>query len=398
MKKYGKPFYILLFSWMFSAFGFATMLPFLSIFLTEKYELSVSDVGIFFILTAILRAGFQIYSGEISDLIGRKNIMSYSQILRAVFILIAIICMKLNLSYFYIVSFLGLSYVCASMFQPVAQAALSDHLPLNDFIHGFSRIRVAGNFSWVLGPIVAGYLVKYSFESLFLVSAVSSIIGAILIQKHYLDIAKLDNAKTRTPISSVLQDRLFLVFCLISFFLSITISQMFSSLSVYLSKYKNLDSSLIGYIFAINGFTVFLFQIPISRYLTSKIRPLCGMSIGSLLYMIGYFSVGYANSLLAYAGLLFCISFGEIFVLPLGNATVAKLAPEKTIGRYMGFYAMTAVAGWSFGPYIGGKILEFLDFNFQIAWQVISLFAFSACIGYLALDLLLRKRKSLRNL
>ena len=102
--------------------------------------------------------------------------------------------------------------------------------------------------------------------------------------------------------------------------------------------------------------------------------------------------------MLAYAGLLFCISFGEIFVLPLGNATVAKLAPEKTIGRYMGFYAMTAVAGWSFGPYIGGKILEFLDFNFQIAWQVISLFAFSACIEYLALDLLLRKRKSLRNL
>jgi len=41
------------------------------------------------------------------------------------------------------------------MFQPVAvaQAALSDHLPLKDFIHGFSRIRVAGNFSWMLASL-----------------------------------------------------------------------------------------------------------------------------------------------------------------------------------------------------------------------------------------------------
>ncbi|MBK9501294.1 MAG: MFS transporter [Leptospiraceae bacterium] len=305
MKPYGKPFYILLFSWMFSAFGFATMLPFLSIFLTEQYALSVAEVGIFFILTAFFRSIFQVYSGEISDLIGRKNIMSYSQILRAILICIAVLCMKLEMHYIYVVSFLGLSYVCASMFQPVAQAALSDHLPLNDFIHGFSRIRVAGNFSWMLGPILAGYLVKISFPSLFLISGLFSLIGAILISRHYIDIVKLDDKRTRSNILTIAEDKLFLVFCLISFFLSITISQMFSSLSVFLSSYKKLDASLIGYIFAINGFTVFLFQIPVSRFLTSKIRPLYGMSIGSFLYMSGYLLAGYANSIYAYAGILF---------------------------------------------------------------------------------------------
>ncbi|MBK6609267.1 MAG: MFS transporter [Leptospiraceae bacterium] len=398
MKPYGKPFYILLFSWMFSAFGFATMLPFLSIFLTEQYALSVAEVGIFFILTAFFRSIFQVYSGEISDLIGRKNIMSYSQILRAILICIAVLCMKLEMHYIYVVSFLGLSYVCASMFQPVAQAALSDHLPLNDFIHGFSRIRVAGNFSWMLGPILAGYLVKISFSSLFLISGLFSLIGAILISRHYIDIVKLDDKRTRSNILTIAEDKLFLVFCLISFFLSITISQMFSSLSVFLSSYKKLDASLIGYIFAINGFTVFLFQIPVSRFLTSKIRPLYGMSIGSFLYMSGYLLAGYANSIYAYAGILFCISLGEVFVMPLSQTSVAKLAPEKMIGRYMGLYAMTAVAGWSAGPYIGGKILEWVDFDFQIAWQIISLFALSAGVGYTLLDTTLRIRGSLREM
>lgn len=398
MKLYGKPFYILLFSWMLSAFGFATMLPFLTIFLTEKYALSVSDVGIFFLLTALLRSFIQIYSGEISDLIGRKNIMSYSQILRALLLLIAALCMKLELHYFYIITFLGLSYVCASMFQPVAQAALSDHLPLNDFIHGFSRIRVAGNFSWILGPILAGYLVKISFESLFLASGLFSFLGAILIHRHYLDVVNLDNKETRPAIFLVLTDKIFIIFCLISFCLSITISQMFSSLSVYLSSYKKLDSSLIGYIFAINGFTVFLFQIPVSKYITSKLRPLYGMAIGSILYMSGYLGAGYANSTLAYIGILFCISFGEVFVMPLIQTSVAKLAPEKMIGRYMGFYAMTAVAGWSAGPYIGGKILEWFSFDFIVSWKVISLFAFSAATGYFLLDTALWLNKSKRNI
>ncbi len=68
------------------------------------------------------------------------------------------------------------------------------------------------------------------------------------------------------------------------------------------------------------------------------------------------------------------------------------------IGRYLGLYAMTAVAGWSAGPYIGGKILEWVDFDFQIAWQIISLFSLSAGVGYTLLDTTLRIRGSLREM
>ena len=84
--------------------------------------------------------------------------------------------------------------------------------------------------------------------------------------------------------------------------------------------------------------------------------------------------------------------------MPLSQTSVAKLAPEKMIGRYKGLYAMTAVAGWSAGPYIGGKILEWVDFDFQIAWQIISLFALSAGVGYTLLDTTLRIRGSLREM
>lgn len=381
---------------MLSSFGFATILPFLSIFLSDKYGLTVSEIGIFFLLTAILRSTFQIYSGEISDLVGRKNIMSYSQIARAAILVFAVIAIEYDLSYIYVVSLIGISYVFASMFQPVAQAALSDHLPLNEFLTGFSFVRVAGNFSWSLGPIIAGYLTQISYSVLFLASAFFSLLGAILTDRHYLDIAKLDKKETRPSLGSVFSDKLFVIFCLITFSLCITISQMFSSLSVYLSSYKHLEPETIGYVFAINGFTVFLFQIPVSKYLTSKIRPLYGMAMGSLFYMAGYMGAGYANSLLAYIGILFCVSFGEVFVTPLIQTSVAKLAPEKMVGRYMGFYSMTAVAGWSLGPYIGGKILEYFLLDFTTAWQVISLFALISAIGYLLLDVILRFRGNKR--
>jgi hypothetical protein len=56
------------------------------------------------------------------------------------------------------------------------------------------------------------------------------------------------------------------------------------------------------------------------------------------------------------------------------------------------------VAGWSAGPYIGGKILEWFQYDFLISWKVISLFAFSAAIGYFVLDTLLRLYKSKRDI
>ena len=118
-----------------------------------------------------------------------------------------------------------------------------------------------------------------------------------------------------------------------------------------------MDASLIGYIFAINGFTVFLFQI--------QFMP-----------MLEFYSVFLLEKY------LYCHS----------------RKPEKMIGRYLGLYAMTAVAGWSAGPYIGGKILEWVDFDFQIAWQIISLFALSAGVGYTLLDTTLRIRGSLREM
>ncbi|HMV44000.1 MAG TPA: MFS transporter [Leptospiraceae bacterium] len=396
--QYKKPFFIILISWTLASFGFATILPFLSIFLSDQYGLSVSEIGIFFLLTAILRSIFQMYSGEISDLFGRKNIMSYSQIARAFLLILAVIAIYFKLSYLYVVSLVGISYVFASMFQPVAQAALADHLPIENFLQGFSLIRVAGNFAWSLGPIIAGYVTKISYSALFISSAVFSILGAILTHRHYIDATKLDKKENRTNLGTVFNDKLFLTFCLITFFLCITISQMFSSLSIYLSKYKHLDSETIGYIFAINGFTVLIFQMPISKLVTSKIKPLYGMSIGSLLYMLGYFIAGYANSLLGYILILFCVSLGEVFVTPLIQTSVAKLAPEKMIGRYMGFYSMIAVAGWSFGPYIGGKILDFFSLNFHIAWQMISLFALFASIGYFLLDKILVKTGNVREL
>lgn len=52
------------------------------------------------------------------------------------------------------------------MFQPVAQAALSDHLPLKDFIHGFSRNSCSWKF--FLDASLIGYIFAINGFTVFL--------------------------------------------------------------------------------------------------------------------------------------------------------------------------------------------------------------------------------------
>lgn len=398
MRGYPKSFYALLFGWMFSAFGFASLLPFLSVFLASEFNLSASGIGIFFLATALGRGIIQVYAGEFSDIIGRKNIIVFSQILRSIFLLIVAQLLYIKFKSQVVIVLIAISYVFASMFQPLAQAALSDHIPIDNFINAFSLIRMAGNLSWAVAPILAGYSTLYSFAFLFLISGIFSAGCAAVIGLNYAETGNKDSIETRLPILEIFKDNVFLIFCFISFLLMITISQMFSSLGVFLSEFKKLDNSKIGYIFAINGLTVFLFQVPISKFLKRYLSPLRGMAIGAFLYATGYSITGLSDSIPLYILILFCISFGEVFVIPLTQTAVAKLAPENMTGRYMGFFSMVSVAGWSLGPYIGGLILDNLKQRIVIAWLFIALFAFCAACGYLILEYFLKRSKFQRNL
>ncbi|NBU99162.1 MAG: MFS transporter, partial [Spirochaetia bacterium] len=175
-----KDYYSIFFGWILSATGFGVLLPFISIYFTDKFSLSITDIGYFFLMSSILRALFQAFGGELSDTLGRKNIILFALFGRAFFLLLLAFFDLFFVNLFYILIFLGLTYMFSAIFMPVTQAAIADLVPENKYLEAYSIIRIGGNLGWIFGPILGGLVYEYSKSFYFLFSAIFSIFGGLI--------------------------------------------------------------------------------------------------------------------------------------------------------------------------------------------------------------------------
>lgn len=384
-------YFVIFWGWIFSAISFGILLPFISIYFINNLNLSITEVGYFFLATSIFRAIFQAYGGEISDKIGRKNVILFSLFGRSFFLVILCIPFNFSENFWINIILLAFTYIFSAIFQPVTQAAIADLVPDSKFLEGFSIIRIGGNVGWIIGPIMGGYLYEFSKSIYFFISALFSILGGLIFLLFFKNIDQKYEYHKRTIYRYIFHNRLFMIFCGISFFMMLTTSQLLSSLPYYLNKYRNVNPSFIGYIFSLNGLTVILFQIPILK-LFKNIDSFLGMSLGALLYGSGYFMVGYCTDTFHYFLIVFIISLAETIVLPLVQSSVVNLSSKTTFGRYMGFFGIISVTGWSIGPMIGTIILDNIQSSL-LAWLYISSFSLSAGIGYLTIFYKFKKEK-----
>lgn len=370
----------ILWGWLFSAMGFGILLPFISVYFTTKFGISISDVGIFFLATSILRSGFQAFGGELSDVIGRKNIILFSLFGRSFFLILLAIMESYNFNILIFFILIAFTYIFSAIFQPVTQAAIADSVPEDKFLEGFSIVRISGNLGWIFAPILGGYLFELSTSAYFFGSAIFSIIGGLIFGIFYKNEHQIFRKRKKLPYKYILSNHQFIFFCIVSFFMMLTSSQLLSSLPYYLNHEKGYNTTIIGYIFSINGLTVILFQYLILKILKNK-DPLLGMSVGAILYGIGYFMVGIINNIFLFGLLIFIISIAETIILPLAHSSVINFSSKSIYGRYMGFFGIVSVTGWSIGPLLGTQILDFIK-EPMTSWGLISCFALLSGIGY----------------
>ncbi len=363
--------------------SFSICLPFLALYLYQERGLSMTLVGIIFLISGLCAAVTQMVGGVLSDRFGRRllllasagiSIFSYSGL--AVLIGVSAPVWAI------VVAYVTGRSLLATM-RPVYSAIVADLSPKEQLTEAYALLRVGGNAGFAAGPAVGGYLLLFlPYAWLFGVAALAAALAFCLIllflRESFQGAAEQVGFRS---MFSVATNRIFLIFTGLSLLVFLTMGQLSSTLSVFTVDRMGFSTAQYGFLLTLNGLIIVLFQYPVARGVNRFVQS-SGLILGSLLFGLGYLSLGWVGSFNWALATMVVITAGEIVFSPLTLSVVAELSPADWRGRYMGFFGLSQTLGVSLGPLLGGVLLDTFPTDPRYIWGAIALVAFVAAVGF----------------
>jgi len=358
--------------------------PFFALYLTKKFDIGMSTVGILFAVFSISGMVGNALGGVLADRFGRKGVILASLLLSALSALGMGFAPTLAI-------FIAVSVIVGTLSSiggPAHEAVIADLLPPGKRAEGYGIFRVVFNVSAIIAPPVAGFLVANSYMTLFVVDAVISVIAAIIVvfalpetKPQIRSDAKPETLRqTFAGYSQVFKDGPFLGFIAITVLMTLVYTNMNTTLGVFLRDYRGLKEVSYGTLLSINAIIVVVMQFWVTHKL-EKYKPMLMMAMGSLLYAAGFAMYGLVGGFTLFIAAMVIITIGEMVVSPFQQSIVAGFAPEDMRGRYMAVSGLTWSIAFTIGPYFAGLLLD--SKNPNMLWYVSGFVGLLAAFGFL---------------
>ena len=363
-REFPRPFWTLTGVTLIDQVGGALLYPFFALYFTSRFEVGMTQVGFLFALYAVSSFAGQLIGGALSDRIGRRTLLIFSLVTTSTSSLLMGIVESVTLFYALAI-FVG---VFVESGQPARQAIVADLLPEDKRAEGYAIIRVAFNLATAIGPAIGGFVASRSYLALFVADAVISLIAAFIVwrlmpeTKPELVEGEADEsfASSFGGYGKVLRDRLFVLFLLAGMLVGLVGMNLFTTLGVYLRDNFNVPTQGYGLLLAMNALLVVVFQIPVGRR-AERYPPMIVMGIGSALYGIGFGMFAFVSTVALFAAAMLVLTVGEMMIVPVSQAVVARFAPEAMRGRYMAIYGMSWSLPIAVGPLMAGLVMDNAD-------------------------------------
>jgi len=367
--------------------GGALMFPFLTLYITRKFGVGMTQVGLIFGLVSISSIVGGVLGGALTDRLGRKGMVVFGLLISAFINLMLGLANSIELIYAGAL-FVGLF---GNAGGPAQQAMVADLLPEKKRAQGFGLLRVVVNLAVVIGPAVGGLLATRSYLLLFICDAVASTITAGIVALAIRETkpapreGKPEQTMSQTfgGYRDVLRDGTFILFIGACILMTAVYMQMNTTLSVYLRDVHSVSEQGFGYILSLNAAMVVLFQFAITRRI-ARYRPLIVMAAGTLLYAIGFGMYGFVSAYALFLAAMVIITIGEMLVAPTSQALVAELAPEDMRGRYMAVFGFSWVIPSAVGPLLAGLVMD--NFDPRWVWYAAGLMGLAAAWSFALLQ------------
>lgn len=394
-REFSGQFWILVGASFIDRLGGAMVFPFFTLYMTKKFGIGMTQVGMLFFLFALSSMIGNVVGGALTDRMGRKGMLLFGLVMSALSALLMGVISDLTI-FFIVIPLVG---ILSDSGGPAQQALVADLLPEHKRAQGYGILRVVFNLAVVIGPLIGGLLATQSYLLLFVIDAIASCTTALIVllalkETHHLSLEegeeKESMVETFKGYSLALKDTAFVWFLLASTLMALVYIQMNSSLAVFLRDQYGVDERGFSYILALNAAMVVLMQFPITRQIT-RYRPLVIMAIGTFLYAIGFAMYGFVATFPLFLLAMITITIGEMFVSPVGQAIVAQLAPEAMRGRYMATFGFSWMIPFMIGPLMAGLVLDNLNPN--VLWYAAGVLGLIAAVTFYALERLVDRAR-----
>jgi len=342
------------------------VIPFLTIYLKSDKNFSLSEVGWVMSSFGVGSVVGAWIGGKLCQTLGFYSLMFWSLFLSG----IAFICLQFANDFLSICIGIFFVMIFADSFRPASYVAVDTYSKPENKTRSVSLLRLAINLGFSFGPAVGGFIiVNFSYEGLFWVDGVTCIAAAFLfisLLSRKEARKQKEEAKTTKGLSPW-KNYPFLLLLLIVFLVAFTFLQYFSTVPLYYKERYFLDEQEIGWLMFLNGFLIFLIEMPLIKAIEKPSISVYSILLVSLVFLAGSFLVLYFFSWIGILiiGMLF-MTFGEIFNFPFINSLAIKSAAGSNLGEYMALFTIAFSVAHIFGHNSGLQLIS--KFGYETTW------------------------------
>jgi len=362
------------------------VVPFLSLYLTESLKYTLEDVG--WVLTAF-GLGSVIGSwlgGKLTDKLGYYPVMFWSLMSSG---LLFVLIQFIESFWGFCVGIFSVMLV-ADSFRPALFVAINSYCKPENRTRSVSLIRLAINLGFSFGPAIGGLIIaNISYAGLFWIDGITCVLAALLFisvldktdRKEEKELSKAEERRV-----SPYRDRTYMLFIFIVVLTGFAFLQYFSTVPLYYRDRHHLSEEYVGWLMALNGLLIFVFEMPIVKYFENPRFSIYSILFLGTMMFAGSFLV---LNLMDWWGMLLLgmvlMSFAEILNFPFLNSFAMTRGQGSNLGGYMALFAMAFSVSHILGHNSGMHLIDYIGFD--ATWYIMT-----GCLVLAALLILVLKK------
>lgn len=366
------------------------VIPFLSLYLKESLHFTLNDVGWILSAFGLGSVAGSWLGGKLTDKIGYYKVMMFSLFTTG----LLFIGLQFLTTFTSLCIGIFVVMLVADAFRPAMFVALSSYSKPENKTRSVTLIRLAINLGFSAGPAVGGIIITtMSYAGLFWIDGITCILaGFVLIKVLNPKTSKtLDEVKTENP-KSAYGDRAYLIFLGAMVLFGIVFLQYFSTMPLYYKNAHHLNEFNIGLLLGLNGFIIFIFEMPLIKWLENSRFTKSGLMLfGAILTGLSFLVLNLTSWVGVIVIGMFLMTVGEMIAFPFSNAFAMQRAKKGNQGEYMALYSISFSIAHIFGHNAGMQMVDAIGFD--NTWYVITLLAALCVLLLFILKQYMRNKK-----